>query len=287
MRVPVLLPTGHERGASQARTAPRFLPRWPIALLLLLLVCVWGPLSGCGSESADKQAAAASAGLRSEDTEIGQGRVVEDGDYVLVHYTGWLYENGQKGRRFDSSLDRGRPFAFRVGRQQVIAGWDEGLIGMREGGKRTLIIPPALAYGERGSGNIPPGSTLLFEIELLGIPEVPSEDIVAGQGSVAEEGDAVNVHYTGWLFENGQRGEKFDSSHDRGQPFSFTLGAGQVIPGWDIGIEGMRVGGTRVITVPPELAYGQQGFQRGGEIVIPANATLQFEVELLKVIGKP
>ena len=101
------------------------------------------------------------------------------------------------------------------------------------------------------------------------------EDMVVGTGAEAIKGKLVSVHYTGWLTE----GKKFDSSKDRGQPFQFPLGRGHVIPGWDQGVEGMKVGGKRKLTIPPELGYGAQG--AGG--VIPANATLVFEVELLGV----
>lgn len=105
------------------------------------------------------------------------------------------------------------------------------------------------------------------------------EDAVVGSGDEAQRGDDVRVHYTGWLYENGAAGRKFDSSKDRGDPFSFPLGAGHVIRGWDEGVAGMKVGGTRRLIIPPELGYGARG--AGG--VIPPNATLLFEVELLAV----
>ena len=105
------------------------------------------------------------------------------------------------------------------------------------------------------------------------------EDKVAGIGDAAQAGQDVSVHYTGWLFYGGERGKKFDSSKDRGDPFGFALGAGQVIKGWDEGVQGMKVGGTRMLTIPPGLGYGARG--AGG--VIPPNATLIFEVELLAI----
>lgn len=105
------------------------------------------------------------------------------------------------------------------------------------------------------------------------------EDTVVGGGAEAKAGSHVSVHYTGWLYQNGVQGAKFDSSKDRGQPFVFPLGAGHVIRGWDEGVQGMKVGGTRVLVIPPELGYGARG--AGG--VIPPNATLKFEVELLGV----
>ena len=106
-------------------------------------------------------------------------------------------------------------------------------------------------------------------------------DVVVGSGETAAAGQQVSVHYTGWLLFGGEKGKKFDSSKDRGDPFSFGLGGGQVIKGWDEGVQGMKVGGTRTLTIPPELGYGARG--AGG--VIPPNATLIFEVELLDVKG--
>ncbi len=105
------------------------------------------------------------------------------------------------------------------------------------------------------------------------------EDTVVGTGEAATSGHDVEVHYTGWLYNDGTAGRKFDSSKDRGQPFSFYLGGGEVIGGWDEGVQGMKVGGTRVLIIPPQLGYGARG--AGG--VIPPNATLKFEVELLAV----
>ena len=105
------------------------------------------------------------------------------------------------------------------------------------------------------------------------------EDTVPGTGDEAKAGQHVTVHYTGWLYSNGVKGAKFDSSKDRNDPFEFGLGAGMVIRGWDEGVQGMKVGGTRVLVIPPELGYGARG--AGG--VIPPNATLMFEVELLGV----
>ena len=108
------------------------------------------------------------SGLQITDTKVGTGATPRPGQICVMHYTGWLYENGAKGKKFDSSLDRGRPFEFPIGQQRVIAGWDEGVATMKVGGKRTLIIPPELGYGARGAGGvIPPNATLLFEVQLL------------------------------------------------------------------------------------------------------------------------
>jgi FKBP-type peptidyl-prolyl cis-trans isomerase FkpA len=105
------------------------------------------------------------------------------------------------------------------------------------------------------------------------------DDTIAGTGAQAEAGQQVRVHYTGWLFNDGVKGAKFDSSKDRNAAFDFGLGAGMVIKGWDEGVQGMKVGGTRVLVIPPQLGYGARG--AGG--VIPPHATLLFEVELLSV----
>ena len=111
-----------------------------------------------------------SSGLQIEDTKAGTGATPKTGQTCVMHYTGWLYENGAKGKKFDSSVDRGDPFEFPIGTGRVIKGWDEGVATMKVGGKRTLIIPPALGYGARGAGGaIPPNATLIFEVELLGV----------------------------------------------------------------------------------------------------------------------
>ncbi len=110
------------------------------------------------------------SGLKITDTTVGTGASPKTGQTCVMHYTGWLYENGAKGAKFDSSHDRKRAFEFPIGTGRVIKGWDEGVASMKVGGKRTLIIPPALAYGSRGAGGvIPPNATLLFEVELLDV----------------------------------------------------------------------------------------------------------------------
>jgi peptidylprolyl isomerase len=110
------------------------------------------------------------SGLRIIDVKPGTGPVPQAGQTVTVNYTGWLFVDGKKGKKFDSSLDRGEPFSFTLGQGQVIKGWDEGLATMHVGGKRTLIIPPDLGYGASGAGaDIPPGATLMFEIDLLSV----------------------------------------------------------------------------------------------------------------------
>ena len=223
------------------------------------------------------------SGLQYEDTVVGEGVEAISGADVKVHYTGWLFQDGQQGAKFDSSKDRREPFEFSLDEGMVIRGWDEGVQGMKVGGKRTLIIPAQLGYGAQGAGGvIPPHATLKFEVELLSTKAAPvlqMEDTVVGEGAEATRGKRVTVHYTGWLYKDGQQGAKFDSSKDRNDPFVFTLGAGMVIKGWDQGVQGMKVGGKRTLIIPSELGYGARG--AGG--VIPPNATLKFDVELLAV----
>jgi peptidylprolyl isomerase len=235
------------------------------------------------------------SGLQYVMIEEGSGAAPEPGSIVEVHYNGTL----EDGTKFDSSYDRGEPIKFPLGTGQVIPGWDEGIALLKEGGKCKLIIPPDLAYGEQGAGGvIPPNATLLFDVELVSVapappppPEAPTAvdeadytttdsglkyyDFEAGSGEAVQSGQQVEVHYTGWL----EDGTMFDSSLLRGQGFVFPVGVGQVIPGWDEGVLTMKVGGKRQLVIPAALAYGESG--AGG--VIPPNATLSFEVELLGV----
>lgn len=144
-------------------------------ILLALTTLLSGTLMvGCGSKgrTAEEtpQLVTTATGLQYRDVKVGAGETAEAGNEVEVHYTGWLYVDGQKGTRFDSSRDRNELFKFPLGGGRVIAGWDEGVQGMKVGGIRELIIPPRLGYGTRGAGTvIPPNATLFFEVELVNI----------------------------------------------------------------------------------------------------------------------
>ena len=122
------------------------------------------------AQTAGKKPMTTASGLQYTDETVGTGAQPKSGQTAVVHYTGWLYVNGAKGKKFDSSHDRNEPFEFPVGRGRVIKGWDEGVATMKVGGKRTLIIPPALGYGASGAGGvIPPNATLMFDVELLAV----------------------------------------------------------------------------------------------------------------------
>lgn len=232
-------------------------------------------------------------GVLSWDEKTGTGIPAAQGTRVQVHYTGWL----ASGRKFSSSKDYGKPLSTILGGGRLIAGWEIGLDGMTSGSVRWLKISPSMGYGAKSYSAIPPNSTLVFRVEMENVerdealaetmdffPDVeklPLRDgpeglryaiIREGEGEGAKAGQNVRVHYTGFLSD----GKKFDSSRDRGQIFNFPLGKGNVIRGWDLGVEGMLPGEKRVLVIPPELGYGNRG---GGPI--PGNATLVFVVEYL------
>ena len=128
------------------------------------------PIIVTAAETGQPMTTTTASGLQITDTLEGTGASPKTGQTCVMHYTGWLYKDGAKGAKFDSSVDRGQPFEFTIGVGQVIKGWDEGVASMKVGGKRTLIIPANLGYGARGAGGvIPPNATLLFEVELLSI----------------------------------------------------------------------------------------------------------------------
>ncbi len=261
-----------------------------VKLMILTAVLILG-IGGAGCDGGEEGPAEQAApvltelmpGLSYVDSVRGDGAVVQADDYVVVHYAGYIYENGKKGDKFDSSYDRGAPINFQLGRSFVITGWERGLPGMHVGGKRSLIIGPELAYGARGHPPvIPPDATLFFDVEMVELPIVQVDVLTEGTGAVAETGDQISVHYTGWVWENGEKGGQFDSSITRGVPYKFTLGAGMVIPGWDAGLEGLKVGTKAQLIIPPIMAYGE----KGSPPKIPANATLCFDVDLVEIEGK-
>jgi peptidylprolyl isomerase len=143
---------------------PMMLAAMAAAIVILVTIPTLAPAQTAGKTMTTQ------SGLQITDSTVGTGAMPKPGQTCVMHYTGWLYEGGKKGKKFDSSVDRNEPFEFPIGQRKVIAGWDEGVATMKVGGKRTLIIPPALGYGERGAGGvIPPNATLMFDVELLGV----------------------------------------------------------------------------------------------------------------------
>jgi peptidylprolyl isomerase len=139
---------------------------------LAIVIALAGAFAAILPSAANAETAAVTtpSGLKYTDTKVGTGATPKQGQTCVMHYTGWLYQDGAKGKKFDSSVDRGQPFEFPLGMHRVIAGWDEGVATMKVGGKRTLIIPPELGYGASGAGGvIPANATLIFDVELLDV----------------------------------------------------------------------------------------------------------------------
>lgn len=232
--------------------------------------------------------------LRITDLEVGAGRAAEVGDSVWVDYVGVVTSTGEE---FDNSYDRGQPFDVRLGEGRVIAGWDQGLVGVQAGGRRQLDIPAELAYGE----NPPPGSAigagdaLTFVVDVravvaatgedaepqldiepsVGRTDLTVDDIVVGEGDALEAEDTAIVHL---LLLRGDDLEVLESTWRFETPAEIVMVPGGAIDGLVDGMAGMRVGGLRVISMPPELAFGPEGIPEAG---LPADTDVILVVELL------
>jgi len=226
------------------------------------------------------------------DLVLGDGAEAISNTTVTTEYSIWVA--GGSSDDFVFSSTDSQPVTFVVGKgDTVFPGWEQGVIGMKVGGKRLLIIPPDLAMGTQSSSSIPANSTLIMEITLMDVKEsrkatkvdekdyitaasgLKYYDIQVGTGVTPTIGQTVVVNYVGWL----EDGTQFDSSYDRGETFSFVLGMGNVITGWDLGVTSMKVGGIRQLVIPSELGYGETG----AGSTIPPGATLIFEVELVEI----
>jgi FKBP-type peptidyl-prolyl cis-trans isomerase len=246
------------------------------------------------------------SGLQFADDTTGTGEEAMLGDLVSLHFTGWIIMDSTdlfndwkddsvnaKGY-IGSSRDMNKPVKFLLGSGNFIKGVDEGIEGMKAGGTRTIIIPSYLAYGEQGYGPIPPNSSLKIVVQLLDTKKMEQVKqweadtskaittksglkyvvINEGKGDDADSGDVVFVHYTGWLKD----GTKFDSSVERDDPITITLGRGMVIPGLEEGIDLLKEGSKVKLIIPPSLAYGERAMGK-----IPSNSTLIFDIEVVDV----
>lgn len=237
------------------------------------------------------------SGLKYNDIKVGTGNEAKMGDLVEIHFKGWLIKDSthlfddwskdstkQKDLLADS-YQMGQPVKFILGNENFIKGSDEGIVGMKAGGQRTIIIPAKLAYGAQGMGPVPPNANIKLVVELVDAmqPKVAKmwdvdstkfkttksglkyQILQEGTGDQIAKGKQVTVHYSGYLLD----GTKFDSSVERDEPFTFVVGVGQVIPGWDEGVMLLKKGSKARFIIPPTLAYGNRDLGK-----IPANSTL-------------
>ena len=261
------------------------MPRRPLLFtaILLALLMMHG---GCTTEP---EVVELDSGLRYERLREGSGEPAGPGTVAQVHYRARV---AGREEAFDDSYERGVPYQFPVDGRNVLPGWRAAVQLMRVGERGRITMPPELAFGAAGYGDVvPPHATLVFEAELVGVrpadpnrpppladsllravaPGVHVYDWTVGTGRSLHDGLRATVHYTGWV----AGGDKFDSSRDNGEPYTFWVDEAP-LPSWSEALAGMQVGGLRRIVVAPEQAYGASG---AGPI--PPNATLVFDVELL------
>ncbi len=276
------------------------------------VACV-AALTACGGGSkAPVAVVVVQPAFKLTDTVVGTGAAPKVGDIVVINFTGYLYDATKadfKGGKVESSVDTGKPAApFTVGLGAVVAGWDQSILGvdpvaaMKIGGKRTAILPANLVYGAAtraepnpnpfGYKAITANSPMVYDFELVDvipgvtIPNVPPPTTlkivndITGTGAVAVTGKTVTVRYTGWLYDGTRadfKGPQFDTSVGKAD-LSVVLGGTGTIKGFNDGIIGMAIGGTRTVTIPPDQAYGAVASS-----TIPANSTLIFQIQLITV----
>jgi peptidylprolyl isomerase len=274
-------------------------------LLLVSFVIITAVLIGCNKSP---EVVTLESGLQYMDDSLGTGREAKADELVSIHFKGWMVPKDTASELFsDWSADqskstlslgdskmRNQPVKFILNSGSFIKGTDEGIVGMKTGGRRTMIIPSKLAYGEAGVGFIPPNTDLKVVIELLEVKDrvvaemwkvdstlfkttasgVKYAIISQGEGPAVEAGKVVTVHYSGFL----QDGTMFDSSVERDEPIMFVVGQGQVVPGWDEGLQLLKKGDKARFIVPPQLGYGEMVLEK-----IPVNSTLIFDTEVIDI----
>ncbi len=232
--------------------------------------------------------------LVSTDLTEGTGDAAKAGDTVVVNYIG---VRSADGTEFDNSYDRGEPFSVVLGKGQVIAGWDQGLVGIKVGGRRQLDIPADLAYGDNPQGDvIQAGDALTFVVDAVAIIPTPdasktptvtvtgaanvdkviTTDLIVGTGAAAESGKHAVILLVAYRADTGEMID--DSTWKDGQPVDFVLGTGQMLPGIDEAVLGMKVGGRRQATIPFASAFGEAG---NPDLKLPASTDLVLVLDLI------
>lgn len=280
---------------------PQFKGNFMKSILIVLFSVVL--IFGC-SNSPDS--VTLKSGLKYNEVKVGTGTEAKNGDLIEIHFKGWVIKDSsdlfsdwsvdstKKADLIADSYAMNQPMKFVLGTESFIKGSEEGIVGMKPGGQRTIIIPANLGYGAQGMGPIPPNSSIRVLIELVSTKEATVAKmwdvdstlfkttasglkyaiIKEGEGELVAKEKQVTVHYSGFLLD----GNKFDSSVERDEPFTFMAGVGQVIPGWDEGVQLMKKGSKARFIVPSTLAYGERDLGK-----IPPNSTLIFDVEVLEV----
>jgi peptidylprolyl isomerase len=274
-------------------------------LLLVFFIIITTVLISCSKEP---EVTTLKSGLQYLDDSLGTGREAKADNLVSIHFKGWMVPKDTASELFsdwttdqskgmlslgDSKM-RNQPVKFILNSGSFIKGTDEGIVGMKTGGIRTIIIPSKLAYGEAGIGFIPPNTDLKVVVELLEVKDkvvaemwkvdstlfksTPSglkyAIISQGNGPAVELNKTVTVHYSGYLLN----GTIFDSSVERDEPIMFVVGQGQVMPGWDEGMQLLKKGDKARFIIPPQLGYGEMVLEK-----IPVNSTLIFDTEVIDI----
>ncbi len=245
-------------------------------------------LAGCGGGGGGSSGSTAAAtvydapALVKTDTVVGTGTEAAAGSVVTVGYTAWLYDSTKADFK-GAQIDTGSAYTVQLITSATVAGWVQGVPGMKVGGKRTLILPSSLGYGASGYGSVPANSGLVFDITLTAVtpvyeaPALLKVDTVVGTGAEAAVGKSITVNYTLWLYDATKIDYK-GTQVGSGTAFTATLASTSLIEGWVQGLPGTKVGGKRTLVVPSSLGYGS-----AGSGAIPGSSGLVFDIELTAV----
>ena len=280
---------------------PQFKGNFMKSILIALFSVVF--IFGCSNKP---DSVTLKSGLKYNDIKVGTGTEAKNGDLIEIQFKGWIIKDSsdlfgdwsvdstKKADLIADSYAMNQPMKFVLGTESFIKGSEEGIVGMKAGGQRAIVVPSNLAYGPQGMGPIPPNTSIKVLIELVSTKEAVVAKmwdvdstlfkttasglkyaiIQEGEGELVGKEKQATVHYSGFLLD----GTKFDSSVERDEPFTFVAGVGQVIPGWDEGVQLMKKGSKARFIVPANLAYGDRDLGK-----IPPNSTLIFDVEVLDV----